>query len=88
MTKLTDLTPQQLADLLDWPLDKTRKWLEVAMIVSKEVEDSWVDDHYFGEFESRPGASTNVGLPLPSFDVRILKNNPRESVWRHYWYGN
>ncbi len=28
--KLTDLLEQELADLLDLPLDKARKWLEIA----------------------------------------------------------
>ena len=34
MTKLTDLSEQELADLLDLPLDKARKWLEVAKSIS------------------------------------------------------
>jgi hypothetical protein len=35
MTKLTDLSEQELADLLDLPLDKGRRWLEVAKSISK-----------------------------------------------------
>jgi hypothetical protein len=35
MTKLTDLSEQELAALLDLPLDKARRWLEVAKSVSE-----------------------------------------------------
>jgi hypothetical protein len=38
MTKLTDLSEQELADLLDLPLDKARRWLEVAKSISNAAE--------------------------------------------------
>jgi hypothetical protein len=38
MTKLTDLSEQELATLLDLPLDKARKWLEVAKSISNAAK--------------------------------------------------
>ena len=35
MSKLKDLTAQELADLLGLPLDKARRWLEVARSISE-----------------------------------------------------
>jgi hypothetical protein len=54
MTKLTDLSEQALADLLDLPLDKARKWLEVAKSISDEEDSPYLKDVFnlFGDFES------------------------------------
>lgn len=54
MTKLTDLSERELADLLDLPLHKARKWLEIARSISvskgsDSVAELW---HSFGDFES------------------------------------
>jgi hypothetical protein len=156
-TKLKDLSPQELADLLDWPLDKARKWFEVAVSVS-HVEELG-SEPVFGDLELRPSLqrdsvrelmhltvnevkelkrtgqfyrrfpyfkskvpkdtgtrlrylrellrgevefearypiayrllfgedTTDVGFLLPSFNVRVLKNNPQESVLWRTWYG-
>jgi hypothetical protein len=52
MTKLTDLSEQEIADLLDLPLDKARRWLEVAKAISRREEiykdnprlSKWLED--------------------------------------------
>jgi len=155
MTKLKELSAQALADLLNMPLNKARRWLEVAASVSQGEEPLFV--RWFGdpesatslrrssvrelmdlsveqverlkgtgefyrrfpyfkrnmptdpearlrclrdllgaevEFEARypaafellfPRAEAIRGLPLPSFDVRILKNAPATSVVPAGW---
>ncbi len=50
MTKLKDLTAQELAGLLGLPLGKARRWLEVAASLSAEEDPPLV--RLFGDLES------------------------------------
>lgn len=161
MTKLIDLSEQELADLLGTPLDKARKWLEVARSISglahakipseyreflllnletssllqrsavgelmhlsvEEVErlkktgelyrrfpylrkrrvpeDAETRLRYLrdllsdeGEFETRYPAAYEVlfqdsaassGLRLPSFDTRVMRSEPTDTVLPAGW---
>jgi hypothetical protein len=156
MTNLKNLTAPELAGLLGLPLEKARRWLEVAQSLSveedalsvrlfgdlesatslrrssvKELMELSVEEverlkrtgefhrrfPYFerkrpndpearlrylrellggeAEFEARYPAAFEVlfqgsealrGLPLPSFDVRVPKNDPRRSVLPAGWH--
>jgi hypothetical protein len=86
MTKLMELSEQELADLLNLPLDKARKWLEVAKSISDEEEPAWLEG-LFGEFESAPSiqhSSVNELMELSIEEVEQLKRTGE--FYRRYPY--
>jgi hypothetical protein len=84
MTRLQDLPAQELADLLGTPLDKARKWLEVAQSVSEDPP--WLED-WFGDFESATSlrrSSVRELMELPVEEVKRLKKTGE--FYRRYPY--
>jgi hypothetical protein len=78
MTKLTDLSEQELADLLDLPLDNARKWLKVAKSISDEEDAPGLKDVFdlFGDFESATSlrrSSVEELMGLSAEEVERLK---------------
>jgi hypothetical protein len=77
MTKLTDLSEQELADLLDLTLDKARRWLEVAKTISKREAiykdkprlSKWLEP----EFESATSLTRSSVRELMGLSVEEVK---------------
>lgn len=82
MTKLTDLSEQELADLLVLPLDKARRWLEVAKTISKrEViykdKPPWLSEWLELEFESATSLKRSSVKDLMGLSVEEVKQLKR-----------
>jgi hypothetical protein len=89
MTKLTDLSEQELANLLDLPLDKARKWLEVAKSISDEEDVPRLKEVFdlFGDFESATSlrrSSVEELMGLSAEEVEQLKRTGE--FYRRYPY--
>jgi hypothetical protein len=97
MTKLTDLSEQELADLLDLPLDKARRWLEVAKSISEaEViyksqiykdRPPWLSEWLELDFESATSLQRSSVRELLGLSVEEVKQLKRTGeLYRLYPY--
>jgi len=87
MTKLTDLSEQELADLLDLRLDKARRWLEVAKsIIEAEAiykspfykdKPPWLSEWLELDFESATSLQRSSVKELMGLSVEEVKQLKR-----------